>query len=172
MLMWSWTIMISKKYLFICMVCCSYLIDLLFCFCFLTVNGQEECGDVIRGHEGDGQTSQAEQRWPQDDGERDWFDLIWIYLIDRNRLHFIQKLYIVSWEPEGRYQYSKMFRWEPEGHFCCTKSMVIVPFWFSMEHLWIVIASFWLSADGMSCNLKWMYIFDLILLDFKPFGWI
>ena len=24
-------------------------------------------------------------------------------------------LYIVSWEAEGRYHYSKMFHWEPEG---------------------------------------------------------
>ena len=24
---------------------------------------------------------------------------------------------IVSWEPEGRYHYSKMFHWEPEGHY-------------------------------------------------------
>ena len=25
---------------------------------------------------------------------------------------------IVSWEPEGRYCKSKMFRWEPEGRYC------------------------------------------------------
>ena len=29
--------------------------------------------------------------------------------------------YIVSWEPEGRYQYSKMFCWEPEGGYRCVK---------------------------------------------------
>ena len=28
---------------------------------------------------------------------------------------------IVSWEPEGRYYSSKMFRWEPEGRYRCTK---------------------------------------------------
>ena len=28
---------------------------------------------------------------------------------------------IVSWEPEGRYCSSKMFRWEPEGRYRCTK---------------------------------------------------
>ena len=39
-----------------------------------------------------------------------------------------------------------MFRWEPEG-YCCTKSMVIAPFWLSTEHCWIVITPFWLSAD-------------------------
>ena len=27
---------------------------------------------------------------------------------------------IVSWEPEGCHQYSKMFHWEPEGHCHCT----------------------------------------------------
>ena len=31
-------------------------------------------------------------------------------------------MYIISWEPEGHYHYSKMFCWEPEGR--CTKSMV------------------------------------------------
>ena len=31
---------------------------------------------------------------------------------------------------------------------CCTMSMLIVPFWFSMKHLWIeIIAPFWLSTD-------------------------
>ena len=33
---------------------------------------------------------------------------------------------IVSWEPEGRYQYSKMFHWEPEGRYR-TMSMAISP---------------------------------------------
>ena len=42
--------------------------------------------------------------------------------------------YFVSWEPEGRWRFRKMFRWEPEGCYCCTKSMVIAPFWFSTEH--------------------------------------
>ena len=59
----------------------------------------------------------------------------------------IGKLNNVSWEPEGRYQYSKMFRWEPEGHYRCIKSMVIAPFLFSTEHLWILIAPLWLSTD-------------------------
>ena len=57
---------------------------------------------------------------------------------------------IVSWEPEGRYCSSKMFRWEPEGHYFCTKSMAIAPFWFSTEHLWSALAPFWLSADEIS----------------------
>ena len=42
--------------------------------------------------------------------------------------------YFVSWEPEGRWRFRKMFRWEPEGCYCCTKSMVIAPFWLSTEH--------------------------------------
>ena len=58
-------------------------------------------------------------------------------------------VHIVSWEPEGRYCSSKMFRWEPEGRYCCTKSMAIAPFWFSTEHLWSAIAPFWLSADNI-----------------------
>ena len=59
-------------------------------------------------------------------------------------------IYIVSWEPEGRYHYSTiLFRWEPEGRYCCTKSMVIVPFWFSTEHPSTVLTPFWFSANDM-----------------------
>ena len=52
---------------------------------------------------------------------------------------WIRHWLIVSWEPEGRYCNSKMFRWDPEGRYCCTKSMAIAPFWFS-EHLWSALA--------------------------------
>ena len=31
----------------------------------------------------------------------------------------------------------------------CTKSIVIAPFWFSMEHLCILIVPFWLSTDDI-----------------------
>ena len=55
----------------------------------------------------------------------------------------------VSWEPEGRYCSSKLFRWEPEGGYCCTKSMATAPFWFSTEHLWSAITPFWLSTDDL-----------------------
>ena len=54
---------------------------------------------------------------------------------------------VVSWEPEGRCQYSKMFSWELEGRYRCTKSLAIAPFWFSTEHPWIVIVPFWLLTD-------------------------
>ena len=40
----------------------------------------------------------------------------------------IKEEWNVCWEPEGGYQYSKMFHSEPEGRYHCTKSMVIVPF--------------------------------------------
>ena len=46
--------------------------------------------------------------------------------------HAFTKGHIVSWEPEGRYCSSKMFRWESEGryhqHRLCTGK---APFWFS-----------------------------------------
>ena len=45
------------------------------------------------------------------------------------------------WEPEGRYQYSKMFYQEPEGRYCCTKSMVIAPFWLSTDDVLTAILS-------------------------------
>ena len=57
--------------------------------------------------------------------------------------------YISCWEPEGRYQYSMMFCWEPEGRSGCTKSMVIAPFWFSMELCWTVLMPFWFSANDI-----------------------
>ena len=69
--------------------------------------------------------------------------------------------YIVSWEPEGRYCSSKMFRWDPEGRYCCIKSMAIAPFWFSMEHLWTAIAPLWLSTDDI-------YLYDIYL---RMLGW-
>ena len=56
---------------------------------------------------------------------------------------------IVIWEPEGSYQYSKMFRWEPNGCYRCTMYMVIASFWFSTEHLWMVIAPFWFSTEHL-----------------------
>ena len=58
-------------------------------------------------------------------------------------------IYVVSWEPEGHYHFSKMFHWEPEGRFHHRLLTVIVPFWFSMEHLWTSIAPFWLSTDDL-----------------------
>ena len=57
--------------------------------------------------------------------------------------------HIVSWEPEGRYCRSKMFRWEPEGRYCHWLCTAIVPLWFSMEHLWAAITPFWLSTDDV-----------------------
>ena len=47
-----------------------------------------------------------------------------------------QFCYVVSWEPEGCYHYTKMFRWEPEGRYHHRLCTAIAPFWFSTEHLW------------------------------------
>ena len=55
----------------------------------------------------------------------------------------------VSWEPEGCYCISKMFRWEPEGSYCHWLCTAIAPFWFSTEHLWAAITPFWLSTDDV-----------------------
>ena len=55
----------------------------------------------------------------------------------------------VSWEPEGRYHYSKMFCWEPEGRDPRRHCAAIAPFLFLAEHLWILIAPFWLSTDKL-----------------------
>ena len=57
--------------------------------------------------------------------------------------------HIVSWEPEWRYPYWHVFRWEPEGRYRHRHCTAIVSFWFSTEHLWIMIAPFWLSTDDI-----------------------
>ena len=61
-----------------------------------------------------------------------------------------QVQYFVSWEPEGRYQYSKMFCLEPEGRYRCTKSMAIAPFWFS--------SGISLKSDSALLALSWWFI--------------
>ena len=43
---------------------------------------------------------------------------------NRYTMLIIWNNHAVSWEPEGRYHYSTMFRWEPEGRYHCTKSML------------------------------------------------
>ena len=48
----------------------------------------------------------------------------------------------------------KMFCWEPEGHHCCTKSIAIAPFLFSMQHCWTVIIPFWFSTDEI---MLWVF---------------
>ena len=58
-------------------------------------------------------------------------------------------VYIISWEPEGRHQSSRMFRWEPEGRYRITKSMAIALFWFSTEHVWMKI------KDQSSRMFRW-----------------
>ena len=58
---------------------------------------------------------------------------------------------IISWEPEGRYHYSRVFSIENQ------KGAITIDFvlysnnalLFSMKRLWILIAPFWLSTDDM-----------------------
>ena len=62
---------------------------------------------------------------------------------------------IVSVESQkGRYYHSMVFRWEPEGHYCCTKSMAIVPFWFSEDHCWTVSTPFCFSTNNVCRHMK------------------
>ena len=76
-----------------------------------------------------------------------------------------RQAYIVSWEPEGRYCNSKMFRWEPEGRYCCTKSMAIAPFWFSREHLCSAIMPFWFSREHLCSAITpfWLSTDDMCI---------
>ena len=51
-----------------------------------------------------------------------------------------------------------------QSHRCFYKVyMVITPFWFSMEHLWIEIAPFWLSTDDMSNTRTKLNILLLVI---------
>ena len=59
---------------------------------------------------------------------------------------FLQCIHISSVESQKGIIIT-MLQWEPEGRYCCTKSMAIAPFWFSMEHCWTALMSFWSSAD-------------------------
>ena len=59
--------------------------------------------------------------------------------------------HIVCWEPEGHYHYSTMFHWETERRYCFTKSMVIVPFWFTALVVnRTSLMPFWFSTDDIS----------------------
>ena len=60
----------------------------------------------------------------------------------------------ISCEPEGPYHYSKMFLWGRYRHKHCTLK---VPFWFSTEHLWILIVPFWLWT-GRYVHLMAIYL--------------
>ena len=61
----------------------------------------------------------------------------------------MSQIHIVSWEPEGRYCRSKMFRWEPEGRYCHWLCTAIAPFSFSTEHLCSAITPYWFSTDDI-----------------------
>ena len=99
------------------------------------------------------------------------YKLWWDNVYDMKILSWNSKdcilLHVVSWEPEGRYHYSKMFSWEPEGRYHHRLCTVIAPFWFSAEHLWILIEPFWLSTDEIMflCvpGVKHDYVLEMIL---------
>ena len=86
-----------------------------------------------------------------------------LYVLWREAWRNSIPVYIVSWEPEGHYHYSKMFSWEPEG--CCHHKLctAIAPFRFSMEHLWMIIAPFWLSTDD-KVDVMWKSFDNSIIL--------
>ena len=45
----------------------------------------------------------------------------------------------------------------------------IAPFWFSMEHCWIVITSFWLSSDDLFMSMKWGRYLGWVRCRWPPF---
>ena len=75
-------------------------------------------------------------------------------------------LIFVSWEPEGRYQCSKMFRWEPEKCYWGAMSMGIASFWFSMEHALLV-----LNSDSALLALNWHFLLQEICDNIVGHAW-
>ena len=62
--------------------------------------------------------------------------------------------YTVSWEPEGRYHYSKISRWEAEGHY---------------RHKLLQRYSALLVLNGTSLNsdnalTTWMCVYDTLIM--------
>ena len=74
----------------------------------------------------------------------------------------LTKISFVSWEPEGRYCRSKMFRWEPQGRYCHWFCTAIAPFWLPTEHLWAAITPFWLSTDDFFVTTEQNRVFFFV----------
>ena len=55
-----------------------------------------------------------------------------------------------------------VFHWEPEGCYCHILCTAILPFWFSMEHLWTALMPFWLSNDDL-----WIWIIHTCSVDIQ-----
>ena len=55
---------------------------------------------------------------------------------------------LISWEPEGYYDYSTMSYWEPEGRYSRTKLWRERP-----GHRWSALTPFWFSAVELLCLL-------------------
>ena len=51
-----------------------------------------------------------------------------------------------------------MFRWEPEGRYRHRLCTAIAPFWFSTEHLWILICNSFLALNRRVIKWLWIYI--------------
>ena len=63
-------------------------------------------------------------------------------------LSAITNKYIVSWEPEGCYQYIKMFHWEPEGRHWCTVYG---------DSILLVLIGTSLNSDSALLAINWQY---------------
>ena len=79
---------------------------------------------------------------------------MWLPLICKhvNGRRLIKKVYIVRWEPEGCYHYSKKFSWEPEGHcyhrLCNNNNKTEF-----IEHIHVITHKYSLCADSTSALL-------------------
>ena len=65
-----------------------------------------------------------------------------------------RSLYLVSWEPEGRYCSSKMFCWGPEGH-CCTVYG---------DSALLVLSGTYLICNNALLALDWRSVLGMIFL--------
>ena len=61
---------------------------------------------------------------------------------------------------KGVVSFFNMFHWEPEGRYRHRYCTTIVPFWFSVEHVWTATMSFWHSIDNICLFRNYLEIND------------
>ena len=76
----------------------------------------------------------------------------------------LKSLHLIGWEQICQWKTltKRLMKCPPEGHYHCWLCTAIATSWFSAEHLWILIAPFWLSADNSELFSIQFYVIRLI----------
>ena len=88
----------------------------------------------------------------------------WFRLRGFFKLYYMYIYRPTHWKPVESTLFKQSSIWEPEGCYCCTTSIVIAPFWFSMDRRWMALTAFWFSANNI-----WRAYFQKGL---DPFSWL